>query len=103
MLRRVTDRVTGNTTSVAIPCGCTREHRCPSGAKKARRLRMTQCAEGWYRDDEPDNLDLKETADDEETSKRLTCAYSGGPRRARTDDLRIRRTIRTESGLAGPP
>ena len=27
------------------------------------------------------------------TSKRLTCRYSGGPRRARTDDLRIKRAI----------
>ena len=62
ILRRVTDRATGNTTTVAIPCGCTRESRCPSCAKKARWLRMTQCAEGWHRDDEPEEpeaLDLE--------------------------------------------
>jgi hypothetical protein len=57
VLRRVTDRATGTTTTVAIACGSTRESRCPSCATKARRLRMTQCAEGWHRDDEPEDLD----------------------------------------------
>lgn len=68
VLRRVTDRATGNTTSVAIPCGCTRESRCPSCAKKARWLRMTQCAEGWHRDDEPEpNLEPAPEDEEEQT------------------------------------
>ena len=69
VLRRVTDRATGNSTTVAIPCGSTRESRCPTCAKKARWLRMTQCAEGWHRDDEPeepDKVDLEETTEDED-------------------------------------
>jgi hypothetical protein len=57
VLRRVTDRATGVETTVPIPCGSTRESRCPSCAKKARWLRMTQCAEGWHRDDEPQEPD----------------------------------------------
>ena len=63
VLRRVTDRATGATTTVAIPCGSTRESRCPTCAKKARWLRMTQCAEGWHRDDEPEEPDLEDTDD----------------------------------------
>ena len=66
VLRRVTDRATGATTTVAIPCGSTRESRCPSCATKARWLRMTQCAEGWHRDDEPEEPNLEETDDDDE-------------------------------------
>jgi hypothetical protein len=69
VLRRVTDRANGATTSVAIPCGCTRESLCPSCAKKARWLRMTQCAEGWHRDDEPEepaDHDLDETDEDDQ-------------------------------------
>jgi hypothetical protein len=68
ILRRVTDRATGNTTTVAIPCGCTRESRCPSCAKKARWLRMTQCTEGWHRDDEPEDPDpdLEEDEQDDD-------------------------------------
>jgi hypothetical protein len=69
VLRRVTDRATGTTTTVAIPCGSTRESRCPTCAKKARWLRMTQCAGGWHRDDEPEepeDVDLEETAEQDE-------------------------------------
>lgn len=66
ILRQVTDRATGNTTTVAIACGSTRESRCPTCAKKARWLRMTQCAEGWHRDDEPEEPDLEETTNEDE-------------------------------------
>jgi hypothetical protein len=57
VMRRVIDRATGQGTTVPIPCGATRESRCPSCATKARRLRMTQCAEGWHADTEPVPLD----------------------------------------------
>jgi hypothetical protein len=53
LLRQVTDRETGETTSVVIRCGSTRESRCPPCAEKARRLRMQQCAEGWHLADDP--------------------------------------------------
>lgn len=57
VMRRVIDRATGRSTTVPIPCGATRESMCPSCATKARRLRMTQCAEGWHAESEPVPLD----------------------------------------------
>ncbi len=54
LMRRVLDRETGTDSSVALPCGSTRESVCPACADKARRLRIQQCAEGWHRDTEPD-------------------------------------------------
>jgi integrase len=51
-LRR-TDLTTGETEVIDLPCGATREDKCPSCAKRARRLRQQQCREGWHRDDEP--------------------------------------------------
>jgi hypothetical protein len=57
VLCRVTDRATGESTTVPIACGSTRESQCPPCAGKARWLRMTQCAEGWHRDEEPPDLE----------------------------------------------
>ncbi|GGQ70291.1 replication initiator [Couchioplanes azureus] len=51
-LRR-TDLHTGQTELIDIPCGATREDKCPPCAKRARRLRQTQIREGWHRTDEP--------------------------------------------------
>ncbi|HYN29284.1 MAG TPA: replication initiator [Dermatophilaceae bacterium] len=48
VLRRVTDTLTGETTTVPIPCGSTRASKCPTCADKARRLRIHQCREGWH-------------------------------------------------------
>jgi len=53
LLRTVTDRATGQSSTVVIRCGSTRESRCPPCAAKARRLRMQQCAEGWHLADDP--------------------------------------------------
>lgn len=53
VLRRVTDRASGTVTAVPIPCGSTRESRCPACAAKAKRLRMHQCREGWHLTDDP--------------------------------------------------
>lgn len=53
VMRRVLDRDTGADSTVALPCGSTREAACPPCAHKARALRMQQCAEGWHRTDEP--------------------------------------------------
>jgi len=51
-LRR-TDLATGKTEVVDLPCGATLEVKCPSCAKRARRLRQVQIREGWHRTDEP--------------------------------------------------
>jgi hypothetical protein len=59
VLRKVTDRETGHVHKLTIPCGSTREYLCPPCAKKAQRLRMQQCAEGWHLEEEvlPDQPD----------------------------------------------
>jgi hypothetical protein len=51
-MRRI-DTTTGRVDIVPVPCGSTREDQCPPCAEKARRLRMTQCREGWHLDTEP--------------------------------------------------
>jgi hypothetical protein len=53
LLRQVTDRETGQTTSVVLRCGSTRESVCSPCADRALRLRMQQCAEGWHLVDDP--------------------------------------------------
>jgi hypothetical protein len=50
---RRTDLTTGLTEVIDLPCGATREDKCPPCAKKNRRLRQAQIREGWHRDDEP--------------------------------------------------
>ncbi|MCA1696336.1 MAG: replication initiator protein, partial [Actinobacteria bacterium] len=51
-MRRI-DTTTGRIDIVPVPCGSTRQDQCPPCAEKARRLRMTQCREGWHLDAEP--------------------------------------------------
>jgi hypothetical protein len=53
VLLRRTDLTTGVTEVIDIPCGATREDKCATCAKRARRLRQQQCREGWHRTDEP--------------------------------------------------
>jgi len=65
-VRTVTDRATGETTSVPIPCGSTREAVCAPCATKARRLRMHQCREGWHRTDADQPPDLDDPDKDEQ-------------------------------------
>ncbi|MGW5580558.1 replication initiator [Micromonospora chokoriensis] len=50
---RRTDLDTGLTEVIDLPCGATREDKCPPCAKKNRRLRQAQIRDGWHRDDEP--------------------------------------------------
>ena len=59
LARRLVDRVSGEASTVVLPCGSTRESRCPPCAKRARVLRMHQCAEGWHRIDELPEVDLE--------------------------------------------
>jgi len=76
VLRTVTDRAAGTVTAVPIPCGSTRESRCPACSTKAKRLRMHQCREGWHLtedpaaplgvDDQADDADDEDQADDDE-------------------------------------
>jgi hypothetical protein len=51
-MRRI-DTTTGRVDIVPVPCGSTREDQCRPCADKARRLRMTQCRQGWHLDTEP--------------------------------------------------
>jgi hypothetical protein len=51
-MRRI-DTTTGRTDIVPVPCGSTRQDRCPPCAEKARRLRMVQCRQGWHLDTKP--------------------------------------------------
>ena len=53
VLLRRTDLTTGQTELLDLPCGATREDKCPPCAKRARRLSQQQCREGWHRSDEP--------------------------------------------------
>ncbi|GAA3085970.1 replication initiator [Streptosporangium carneum] len=52
VLRRLDTR-TGRSEDVNVPCGATREAKCPPCAKRNRQLRMVQCREGWHLDHEP--------------------------------------------------
>jgi hypothetical protein len=63
LIRRVTNRQTGESEIVPLSCGSTRASVCPSCAANARRLRMQQCRDGWHRTDDP--ADVDDRADDE--------------------------------------
>lgn len=117
VMRRVIDRATGQSTTVPIPCGATRESKCPSCAIKARRLRMTQCAEGWHADSEPVPLDEPDVVepvdqdeeeadqpDDEETSRkaRSTRRRSDAPDLPTSPAPRYGSSHRRSSGRGGP-
>ncbi|GAA3443331.1 replication initiator [Planomonospora venezuelensis] len=52
VLRRLDVR-TGHSEDINVPCGATREAKCPPCAKRNRYLRMTQCREGWHLEAEP--------------------------------------------------
>jgi hypothetical protein len=65
VMKRVYDRDTGTDARVPIACGSTREAVCPPCARKARVLRIQQCAEGWHRDTEPDHGAQLDQADNE--------------------------------------
>ncbi|WP_308209050.1 replication initiator [Actinoallomurus purpureus] len=50
---RRTDLATGETEIVSMPCGHTLASVCPPCAERKRKLRATQCREGWHLDVEP--------------------------------------------------
>ena len=83
LLRRVTDRVTGDVQQLTIACGSTREAVCPPCARKARALRMQQCAEGWHLVEDP--LELPEDClDTDDNGSGEGCAGGPGSRRVRS-------------------
>lgn len=85
VLRRVTDRATGEAMTVPIPCGSTREHICPACATRAARLRMTQCREGWHLADDPQDHPAVDASPDEAvTDPDPGDEPSAGPRRVRS-------------------
>jgi hypothetical protein len=55
---KVTDTITGEVQFKDVPCGATMEHKCPTCAEKARKLRMTQCREGWHLDSDLDSSEV---------------------------------------------
>src|SRR6185312_15498279 len=68
-MRRI-DLTTGRVDVVTVPCGSRWEDRCRPCADKNRRLRMTQCREGWHLDHEPTPTPAKPT----EQQKQLMAA-----------------------------
>jgi len=95
-VRTVTDRLTGESASVPIPCGSTREAVCSPCATKARRLRMHQCREGWHRTDADQAPALRDPGDEQQLDDDLGAqgeddeldedddASEGGGRRVRS-------------------
>lgn len=53
VIMQVKDAVGGAVSYVGTPCGNTIESVCPTCARKAKALRMTQCREGWHAETEP--------------------------------------------------
>lgn len=66
LIRAVTDRETGDCTTVALACGSTRENVCRPCAEKARRLRMHQCREGWHLTQDPERPETADPTTEEE-------------------------------------
>ncbi len=107
-VRTVTDRLTGATTSVPIPCGSTREAVCGPCATKARRLRMHQCREGWHRTDadtdgnEPSDA-LNDSDQDEQEDEELAGDPDTVDELAEERDEGGARRVRSTRRLDGVP
>ena len=86
-MRRI-DTTTGKLDIIPVPCGSTREDHCRPCAEKARRLRMTQCRQGWHLDTEP-HITRTTPNDDHQalmaTRADLVAAYTHS--KAQGDDL----------------
>ncbi|RHW25892.1 replication initiation protein [Nocardioides immobilis] len=84
LLRKVTDRATGQVASVPIPCGSTRATVCPACADRARRVRMHQCREGWHLVDDPLPPSNDEDTEDDPDESRDDDGDDGADRRVRS-------------------
>lgn len=65
VVREVYDTETQSSQLIPIPCGATKDSKCPPCAQRSRRLRMQQCREGWHLTAEPEFVEPehKEGAD----------------------------------------
>jgi hypothetical protein len=107
LVRRVTDRDTGDVSTVPLPCGSTREHVCPACAYKARGLRQQQCREGWHLDYEP-HPDDQATSDSSQEATDTEELTMTDPEDELDDDStdprsqRVRSTRRRDDAIALP-
>ncbi|MCX6459161.1 MAG: replication initiation protein [Actinobacteria bacterium] len=67
VLTRATDIATHRERVVMLACGSTLESKCVPCARKARRLRMVQCREGWHLVDDP--VRVAQSADDDDADR----------------------------------
>ncbi len=81
VLRRVTDRTTGDSVVKALDCGSTLDSKCPPCAARARCLRMAQCTEGRHLTEEPERTDGPHPAGNLATTQQRKLTTS--PRRRR--------------------
>jgi hypothetical protein len=102
LVRQVLDRETGLSVTVALPCGSTRESRCPSCAKRARWLRMQQCRDGWHlcEEPEPPAAEPSELASDEPVDNQDADTPTGAPGSSQSEG---ERRVRSTSRVAGFP
>ena len=91
VLRRVTDRESGQSTVVAMDCGSTLESRRPPCARKAVRLRMAQCTEGWHLAEEP-----RDATESDSTVPDLLGANHANDEAAQGTQRRVRSTRRLD-------
>ena len=91
VLRR-TDRETGQTDIIEVPCGATLAGKCKPCAERGRRRRIQQIREGWHLDTEP-TVPVKPAGDDVLELVRLA-----GASRVRTIRGRTRRPLRPDPG-----
>lgn len=116
VVSRVTDTVTGEQRHVPIRCGSTRDTKCPSCARTARKLRMQQCREGWHLDEEPtphkaddamdaDELDSETDTDETDRRVRSTRRRQDSPDlpKVRMDPTTIGRAFTSPSGKTYRP
>ncbi|HYU02898.1 MAG TPA: replication initiator, partial [Jatrophihabitantaceae bacterium] len=66
IMQRLIDATTGEAQTVAIPCGATWAGHCPPCAERNRKLRATQCREGWHLDQDPIPPEDDQQRDDQE-------------------------------------
>lgn len=86
LIRAVTDRETGDSATVALACGSTRENVCRPCAEKARRLRMHQCREGWHLTQDPELPERSDLVLDDGESDGDECEMSRRVRSTRRLD-----------------
>ena len=88
---RRTDLATGQTEIVNLPCGHTLASVCPPCAERKRKIRATQCREGWHLEEEPVII----RADPDVEQRVVDGEARRGPGPGRTRRTRRRRRDRT--------